>query len=128
MKITDLVGAYELQSFEIEDASGAVKQWGSNARGLLIYEPGGRMSVSIIRDAASPRPSDWEPLDDVLFYAGSFSSPSPGIVEHRVAVATERERIGQTMVRNAQISGKLLQISNKTASGGTARLVWSKLG
>jgi hypothetical protein len=125
MQFGDILGAWGLQSFEIEDGSGVTRPWGENMRGLLIYEASGAMSVSIIRDAPDPKPSDWEPMDDVLFYAGK-ASISGRKVEHRVEIATERERIGQALVRDAELTGDTLQISNRTACGGTARLIWRR--
>jgi len=126
MEIGDFVGAWKLSDFQIENAQGESRAWGRNMRGLLIYESGGRMSVSIIRDPAEPKPSDWEAMDDVLFYAGTFASPSAGIIEHKVEVATERDRLGQTLVRNVELNGDILQISNRTTSGGIAKLTWRR--
>src|SRR5258708_1008008 len=115
-----VVGAWELETFELVDAAGASRPWGDNVLGLLIYEPGSHMSVSITRSPPVPKPSDWEAMDDVLFYAGTYCERESGTVEHVVVVATDRERIGQTLSRTFKLAGDALTLSNSTASGGTA--------
>jgi hypothetical protein len=122
-----ILGAWALKSFEIEGLDGVSSPWGANARGLLIYESSGRMSVSINRDPDSETSDKFERIfDSILFYSGRFEVKGSEI-HHIVENASNPDRIGKQMIRHASLDGDLLKLSSPKESFGTAHLVWRKL-
>ncbi len=124
MEVNELVGSWSLQAFEIQDTQGNLRSWGSNVTGLLIYSSDGRMSVSINADPSGDPPSPTQLLAAMLFYSGTFEIRDGHIV-HLVTNASDRSRIGNEMVRSAELKSELLTIK---AAGdyGSSRLVWRR--
>ncbi len=58
----DLVGTWNLVSYEIDDAPGKRKPWSEDAKGLMLITPEGKFSIAIC--SAS--------IDRNEFHAGSF--------------------------------------------------------
>lgn len=125
--INQILGAWTLDSFELEDLDGTKSPWGSNAHGLLIYEASGKMSVSINRDQDQETPEKFERIfDSTLFYSGRFKVNSSEI-HHIVENASNPDRIGKQLVRYSKLEGDLLKLSSPKESFGTAHLVWKKI-
>ncbi len=115
-----LFGAWKLQEFIIDDSQGS-KLWRPGAHGLLIYSETGHMSVAINSEL-----SDGSVIDSMLFYSGTYEVEGKS-VRHRVSNATDPQRIGQELFREAYFSdARTLKL---TAHGdfGTAILTWLKL-
>jgi hypothetical protein len=122
-----VLGAWSLVSFELEDLQGNKEPWGKNARGQLIYDKSGKMSVSINRDLDSETADKFERIfDSILFYSGSFEVKGSEIL-HIVENASNPERIGKQLTRFATLNGRDLTLSSPKESFGTAHLVWRKL-
>ncbi len=78
----DLAGAWRLVSwsFEYEDSRPSEFPLGREARGLLLYTPGGHVSATLMRRASRP----------VLAYAGRYEVRD-GAVYHSIEVATDAD-------------------------------------
>ena len=120
-----IVGTWILESFEIENHNGERRDWGQDVRGLLIYTPGGRVSVSINRKLPEDSDGAQAILDSLLFYAGNYSVEG-NTIHHKVTLASNPERIGKDMIRFAQLDGDLLTLTTPKESYGTAILKWRK--
>ena len=118
-----IVGAWDLQSFEITDKEKITRSWGENTRGLLIYTATGEVSVSINRDIVSAESNDF--LDSILFYSGTHIVEG-NVVTHNVIVASSPERVGRKLIRYAELNGDLLLLTTPEESYGKATLLWKR--
>jgi hypothetical protein len=102
--LSNLIGAWILEAFEIESPEGASRPWGRDSNGLLIYDAAGYMSVSINKAIeADPEQTESENLfDSILFYSGTYAVDG-GIVRHRVTNASNPSRIGKDLIRHATL-------------------------
>lgn len=124
MTIHDIIGSWHLRHFEITDPGGVTRPWGRDVSGLLIYTTQGTMSVSINR-AIEGDPSDpSKVLAASLFYAGTYRLEGTTVIHH-VTQATDPQRIGQDMYREASLEGHFLTLIGRGAFG-QARLVWER--
>jgi hypothetical protein len=128
MSLDQVLGSWTLEKFQIEDPSGNVRDWGRNARGLLIYAPTGHMSVSINKEIENdPDQTEAENrFDSILFYSGSYQM-SGSTITHQVTQASNPDRIGREMIRYAELDGELLRLTTPNESFGRAILVWKKV-
>ena len=118
----ELVGTWMLRDFSIRDNGASDwKPWGSQLRGLLIYNQDGYMSASINRNVET----QFDPIKDVLFYAGRYSLNGLDI-HHEVLVATSPDRINTKMVRSAQLIENELELKGHSESGKEFKLVWTR--
>ncbi|MEO0606546.1 MAG: lipocalin-like domain-containing protein, partial [Myxococcota bacterium] len=83
-----LHGSWNLTSFVIEPPTGGARPWGDDVRGLLLYDPSGRMSVAMNRRPADASGEPGTVLASGLFYAGTFSVLGDGRIHHEVTIAS----------------------------------------
>lgn len=122
----EVAGTYRLLSFEIHQKDGIVRQWSAQVHGTLIYSAEGTMAVSINGDrrAASNHPAEGL-LASILSYAGTYSVEN-GVIRHQVTEASDPERIGKEMVRDARwVSNDELELAG-SGDFGRAVLIWKR--
>jgi hypothetical protein len=122
----EIYGAWRLVDFIEEEKEGARAPWGEEMRGLLFYDPSGRMSVSITKKIEGESSDAQAVLNAILFYAGRFRVEGDQIA-HEVEVASAPSRVGKTLTRNATLREGVLELSS-TESWGRAVLRWRKIG
>jgi Lipocalin-like domain len=125
MNRKDIIGSWSLESFEIKRPTGDIEKWGSNPQGLLIYADDGKMSVAINSQISAEEKDPAAILKSVLFYSGDFEVSGSRIIHH-VTQATDPQRIGKELIRDATLNDTLLTL---TGSGGfgTAIVRWRKI-
>ena len=117
----DLVGAWQLVSwsFEYEDGRPSEFPLGREARGLLLYTPGGQVSATLMGGR----------LPDSLAYAGRYDVRN-GSVYHSIEVATDQTLVGMTTTRHIAREGDVLTLSGPDFQAGTGRsqkIVWRRV-
>lgn len=123
--IADLVGTYRLQSFQIHRKDGTTSPWAENAHGTLLYGADGSMSVAINGAPVEAGLKGEALLAKFLFYSGTYQV-ADGVVRHHVTEATDPQRIGKAMVREARwLAPGELELS-ATADYGRSVLVWKR--
>ena len=115
----NVIGSWQLSSFEIQTNAGKWEPWGSELKGLLILTPDSFMSVSILRNSNAV----FDPIDDVLFYSGNFYVDGDQII-FDVLLATDSSRIGKKLKRTIKYNPGHIELSGKAASGKDFRLIW----
>lgn len=126
IKITPeiLLGAWQLVEFKITKPNGETRNWGPNPNGLLIYDSTGHMSVSI-NSGSNPDTCKNNLERNILFYAGTYTLSGNKIV-HQVSNASDPNRIGEMMIRKAELTkNSQLRLSAK-GQYGYAYLLWQK--
>lgn len=122
-----VIGSWELQSFEIEDLQGQRRSWGNDVHGLLMYTNSGHMSVSINKSIEKKTDNDAQNIfDSILFYAGTYTVDDKTI-KHQVTQASNPARIGKEMIRYADLNGSILTLESPKESFGKAILKWKKI-
>lgn len=121
---SNLVGAWELIEFTITPPDGTTKNWGHKPHGLLIYDKSGNMSTSINSGVTNRDPG--ENFKNILFYSGTFKIESPNKILHIITNASDPNRIGKTMIRDAEITDNHLCL-RATGEYGNAYLLWKRL-
>lgn len=129
MKLTNvsqLIGTWTLESFEIEDLEKKARAWGRDATGLLIYADTGHMSVSINKAVEKESENEFEDLfDSILFYSGTYRLDGD-LIRHQVTNASNPSRIGREMLRYADFDGDLVTLVTPQESFGRAILKWRR--
>jgi hypothetical protein len=129
LKTEEIIGTWELQSFDLQEGNEPSHSWGFETHGLLIYAPTGHMSVAINRYAPwSPegKPSTPAEVDSRnLFYAGTFCIED-GVVKHQVTQASDPDRVGTTLTRTGSLNNEILTLISR-GSDFLATLVWKKV-
>jgi Lipocalin-like domain len=140
---TNLIGAWELQSYEARSIDGSAVTYplGAHPRGIIMYTPDGYMSAQLMR---SDRPhlsgDDMHPAPDdelaaaasgYLTYAGPYSVVGDGLIAHHIEVSLLPNWIGGTQYRAARLHGSVLELRppEPILIGGQrqkARLVWHR--
>ncbi len=122
-----VVGTWELQSFEIEVLQGNRRSWGNRSHGLLLYTNSGHMSVSINKDVEKNAENDTQNIfDSILFYSGTYSVEGK-VIKHQVTQASNPARIGKEMIRYAELNDGVLTLESPKESFGKAILKWKKI-
>ena len=118
-----LVGAWNLASYVENPIDGSPPRYpfGDDARGRLMYDPGGWMSVQLM---AASRPSfasgDWfhatsEELSAAaafIGYSGTFFvDESAGTISHMIDVSFFPNWIGQTQTRRISLTRNRLELT-----------------
>ncbi len=126
-KITEsaLQGTWELLEFKITQPDGVEKNWGPKPNGIIIYDKSGRMSTSINSGVTADNPND--NFKNILFYAGTYTIAGPNKILHTVTNASDPERIGKTLVRNAEIINDNQLCLTATGDYGQAYLLFKKI-
>jgi Lipocalin-like domain len=118
----DLPGAWRLErwSLDYEDGRPAEFPLGPDARGMLLYTPGGQVSATLMK-ASEPAAS--------LAYAGRYDVRD-GAVYHSIEIATDPTLVGLTTTRHIAREGDVLTLSGPDFHAGTGRsqkIVWRRL-
>ena len=138
----DLIGAWELDNWRItfSDDRPDTYPYGDDARGFLIYERSGRMSVTVSL-ATRPRLSDDNirraPLeekgaafDSFFHYCGTWHLDGERVV-HSVEMALNPNFVGTDQVRGMEYTPGALRLieQSTTRTGATMRnqLAWRKI-
>ena len=140
--IPQLVGSWKLLSFHIQDSSGQTAYpFGRDARGRLIYEPGGRMAVQLM-DPHRPGFSSADPLatseaevraafGGYTAYYGTYSvNPDEQTIVHHIEAALLPNWVGTDQRRHFEFDGKVLTLKGPLLLGGVqgvVSLVWERL-
>ena len=108
---SDLLGSWQLVSFEVRDADGGLRHpFGDRPRGLILYTGDGAMSAHL-----APTPGI-EP-DEHIAYCGGFDlDETTGVVHHRVTLSTRPELLTTPQLRTATVAGDLLTLSTDEAT------------
>ena len=138
------VGSWRLASSETHWDDGSVSQpWGPSPVGLLVYDPGGLMSVQVMRPgraagvARPPVPAavlgtvGESEILGYLAYAGTYRVDTAARrVVHHVTCALLPEQVGQDIAREYDLAGDTLTLRTPPAvvSGRQRRsvLVWRR--
>ncbi len=120
--VHDLLGAWRLErwSLEYEDGRPAEFPLGPDARGMLLYTPGGQVSATLMK-AGEPAVS--------FAYAGRYDVRD-GAVYHSIEIATDPTLVGKTTTRHIAREGDVLTLSGPDFQAGTGRgqkIVWRRL-
>jgi len=118
----DLPGAWRLErwSLDYEDGRPAEFPLGPDARGMLLYTPGGQVSATLMKTN--------EPAAS-LAYAGRYDVRD-GAVYHSIEIATDPTLVGLTTTRHIAREGDVLTLSGPDFHAGTGRsqkIVWRRL-
>ncbi len=122
----DLAGVWDLKIFEITSPDGITSPWGKNTTGKLIYTETGYVSCAFNSDPEMQNPSFEDLYDCLLFYVGTYTIPGPGKITHHVCNASDRNRIGKELHREATLDGEVLSIFS-VGDFGRSRVVWRKI-
>jgi hypothetical protein len=122
----DLAGAWRLVSwsFEYEDSRPSEFPLGREARGLLLYTPGGPTGgwvSATLMNAGQPSAS--------LAYAGRYDVRDSAVY-HSIEISTDPTLVGVTTTRHIARKGDVLTLSGPDFRAGTGRsqkIVWRRL-
>lgn len=122
-----VIGTWNLESFELEDQQGLRRPWGLKSHGLLMYTDSGHMSVSINRTIEQKSDNSAQNIfDSILFYSGTYSVAG-NTINHHVTQASNPQRIGKNLIRYAKLNSDVLTLSSPQESFGTAHLTWKRI-
>ncbi|MFO1085621.1 MAG: lipocalin-like domain-containing protein [Reyranellaceae bacterium] len=117
----DLAGAWSLESWSLEYDDGHHElPLGPEARGMLIYTPGGQVSATLMR---------WGEPAASFAYAGRYEVRG-GAVHHSIEVASEPALVGVTTIRYIARDGDMLTLSGPDFRADSCRrqkIVWRRL-
>jgi len=118
--MSGLVGAWRLESWSLihEDGRPPAFPMGSDARGYILYMPGGQVSATIMR-------ADGERC---FAYAGRYEV-ADGSVIHTIEISTDPALIGVRSTRSITFEGDRLTLAGPDFFPGTARtqrIVWRR--
>jgi Lipocalin-like domain len=118
--MNELLGGWRLESwsFVYDDGRPTEFPMGADARGYILYTPGGQVSATIMRaDAAA-----------CFAYAGRYEIAT-GTVFHSIELSTNPDLIGLRSTRRITLEGDQLTLSGPDFTPGTARtqkIVWRR--
>jgi len=117
----DLVGAWDLESWSLEHDDGRPHELplGDQARGMLLYTPGGEVSATLMRTGEPP---------GSFCYAGRYEVRD-GAVRHAIEVASDPALVGVTTTRLIARDGDRLVLSGadfRAGTGRTQKIVWRR--
>ncbi len=107
-----LLGGWRLESWSYEYDDGRPREFpmGADARGYILYTPGGQVSATIMRSDAS----------ECFAYAGRYEARD-GVVFHSIELSTNPALIGVRSTRHIALEGDRLVLSGPDFFAGTAR-------
>lgn len=116
-----LHGVWNLVKFELQDDSGAWRNWGDDARGLLIYTEDGHVSVGINKNLADKDSR----LENILFYSGTYQVKDNKII-HSIQNASDISRLDSELTREYSIQENQLKLTGTSQRGNKFCLVWTR--
>ena len=128
----DLIGAWRLERWSLvhDDGRPTAFPLGPDARGMIIYTPGGEVSATLMRAAGTPASAAEKAtgFGDSFAYAGRYEV-CDATVFHSIEVATNPALIGVTSNRHIKLDGDRLTLSGPDFAAGTGRtqkIVWRR--
>ena len=115
-----LLGGWRLESwsFLYEDGRPPEFPMGADAKGYILYTPGGQVSATIMRADA----------DACFAYAGRYEI-ADGTVFHSIELSTDPALVGLRSTRHIKLDGDRLTLSGPDFTAGTNRtqqIVWRR--
>jgi hypothetical protein len=116
--VRELIGVWRLRAYTERDEDGVTRPGplGERPDGLLIYEPTGFMSVSMMAGGADAT------QESFMGYAGRWQLRGTGRVVHIVAVSAHPQMVGTAQEREFHVDGDALTLTG-TAVISTKPLV-----
>ena len=136
----DFIGAWRLVSWEARAGNQVTFPFGRDARGLLIYNESGQMSVFLSQSKRAPfakseanagtEEEKVAAFSSCFAYAGTFEV-ADGRVTHRLEHCTFPNWIGTEQVRFVRLSGDRLVLETPPLPSSdrqaVSRLVWERI-
>jgi hypothetical protein len=135
----DLQGAWNLVSLSVDQNGKKLEPYGSNPKGMQVFEANGRFSIILMRSDlpkfASPNrerataEESQKVVHGSLAYFGSYTvDESAKTMSFHIDAATFPNWTGQQQPRTYSLSGDTLTITNPAPSvgAGTATVVWKR--
>ena len=118
--MTALLGGWRLESWSLVYGDGRPPEYpmGPDARGYILYTPGGQVSATIMRADGSA----------CFAYAGRYEIAN-GTVFHSIELSTDPRLVGIRSTRQLQLDGDRLVLSGPDFTAGTNRtqqIVWKR--
>jgi Lipocalin-like domain len=136
LKSSSLIGAWRLQSWSLIYSDGRAPEYplGEDAKGLIMYTPGGQVSATLMRgqratEAPTSQVEKATAYADSFAYAGSYEVRG-GTVFHTIEIATNPALIGLTSTRHITLEGDTLTLEGPDFSAGSQRtqqIVWRRV-
>jgi len=139
-----LLGAWELVSFELRGADGAIQPFGPDPIGVLYYDGGGRVFVHLApRDRARAASDDnfggmtaQEALEAMTSYVGYTSrwelDEDGGFVIHHIELSAFENLVGWKQKRFVELSGDELTLTTMPrilhGAERSVAIVWRRAG
>ena len=119
--MTALLGGWRLESWSLVYGDGRPPEYpmGSDARGYILYTPGGQVSATIMRADAGA----------CFAYAGRYEI-TDGTVFHSIELSTDPKLVGIRSTRDIHLDGDRLVLSGPDFTAGTdrtQRIVWKRI-
>ena len=117
---SQLAGGWQLRSWSFVYDDGRPEEYpmGPDAKGFILYTPGGEVSATIMRADKST----------CFAYAGRYEVKD-GAVFHAIEVSTDASLIGFRSTRFIALDGNRLTLSGpdfKAGTGRTQKIVWTR--
>jgi Lipocalin-like domain len=133
----DLVGTWTIVTVTAEEGGTQVEPYGSNPKGILMFDENGRYSLVLLRPDlpmfASSNRTAGTPEENMAVVEGSIAHYGTYAVEGgdtlilRIAAATFPNWNGAEQKRPFTLTGGKLEYTVTVASGGgTGRVVWTR--
>lgn len=119
MSAQTIVGAWEIERAEFEEASGRILPRGNGPRALLVFTASGRMSLALNEG----RPG--EEAFRCLCYAGSYRVEGDRIL-HCISVSHDPAEVGAELVRTFRWVGDLLELRMPATPEGVGVCYWRR--
>jgi len=117
----DLVGGWRLVRYDHVDAGGHRRPASPWFEGLVVFEPGGYLTVVINREAPSDRPQD-----GTIAYGARYTIEG-NTIRNEVHVASVRHWIGTVLERHAVLDGNRIVFTTPPSGSGHYELVWERI-
>jgi hypothetical protein len=117
--MTELPGGWQLERWSLVREDGREEfPMGPDARGYILYTPGGQVSATIMRADGS----------ECFAYAGRYEI-ADGTVFHSIELSTDSTLVGVRSTRHIALDGDRLTLSGPDFTPATKRLqriVWRR--
>jgi hypothetical protein len=139
----NVAGTWKLISYETVTPAGVrTFPLGEDAIGLLIYQPGGRMSVQFMRrDRPKFKSGDaWRgtleeeraAFEGFFSYAGRYTVDAKrGVVTHHIEISSAPDYVGTDVERTFSIAGNRVRLTTPqrqlAGQTSTSSLVWERV-
>lgn len=131
----DLIGAWRLERWSLIHDDGRLPTFplGPEARGMIIYTPGGEVSATLMRAGRTARTPASEAEKAAAFgesfaYAGRYEVRDDTVF-HSIEMASDPALVGITSTRHIRLDGDRLVLSGPdftTGTGRTQKIEWRR--